>query len=263
MESKILRSLPALFFLCYATNAVSAPPHWDYDDPTAWWSLEDASLPAPLSYPYAECGIGQHQSPVDIAAAQITSKPLNQLAAMYGTDTVTFFNSGHAVQVNTSVGYSGKLKIGDETIQLIQFHFHSPSEHVINGEHFPAEAHYVHINEDGRIAVVAVAIQVGEEHPDFQIVLDNTPVTGGDKNPDTGLQIDPAAFLPSGDHNNLEYFTLAGSLTTPPCSEGVQWYLLADPITISEAQLAQFQSFYSDNARFVQDLNGRAILSGE
>ncbi|SER62374.1 carbonic anhydrase [Nitrosomonas sp. Nm51] len=261
MEKNFLSSLSALFCLCYAAHAVSAPPHWDYDDPAAWWALEDVTLPVPLSYPYAECGVGQHQSPVDLGEAQFVSKNLNQLAAEYGTDTITFFNSGHAVQVNTSIGYPGGLKVGEETLPLIQFHFHEPSEHVINGQHFPAEAHFVHITEDGRIAVLAVAIQLGEAHSGFQTVLDNTPVVGEERSDDTGIQLDPAAFLPQQDHSNLEYFTLAGSLTTPPCSEGVQWYLLADPITISEAQLEQFKSFYSDNARLAQDLNGRAILT--
>ncbi|MBX3630157.1 MAG: carbonic anhydrase family protein [Nitrosomonas sp.] len=264
MESKILKSLPVLFFLYHTTTATSASPHWDYDDPTPWWAIEDTTQPAPRSYPYAECGVGQHQSPVDLAAVQLTSKPLNQLAALYGADTATFFNSGHAVQVNTSIGYSGGLKVGEETIPLIQFHFHEPSEHVINGDHFPAELHFVHINEDGRIAVLAVAIELGEEHPAFQTVLDNMPTQGGESNADTGIQIDPAVFLPQQQsHNNLEYFTLAGSLTTPPCSEGVQWYLLADPITISEAQLEQFKSFYTNNARPAQDVNGRAILSNK
>lgn len=261
MESKILRSLPALLCLCYASYAVSESPHWNYDDQEIWWALEDTTVPAPRSFPYAECGVGQHQSPVDLAEAQFISKPLNLLAAEYGADTITFFNNGHAVQVNTSIGYSGGLKVGEETLPLIQFHFHEPSEHVINGQHFPAEVHFVHINEDGRIAVLGVAIEIGEEHPNFQIVLDNTPVVGEERNDNTGIQLDPSAFLPQQDHSNLEYFTLAGSLTTPPCSEGVQWYLLADPITISEAQLEQFKSFHSDNARLAQDLNGRAVLT--
>ncbi|MCB1986606.1 MAG: carbonic anhydrase family protein [Burkholderiales bacterium] len=260
MNSKILRILPALFFLFYVTNTTSAPPHWNYDDPAAWWAIVDPAHPAPLSYPYAECGVGQHQSPVDLAAAKFSSKPLNQLAIIYGADTVTFYNSGHAVQVNTSNDYSGVLKVGEETLPLIQFHFHEPSEHVVGGRHFPAEVHFVHINEDGRIAVVAVAIELGEENTAFQTVLDNTPVVGRESNADTGIQIDPVEFLPKQDHDNLEYYTLAGSLTTPPCREGVQWYLLADPITISEAQLEQFKGFYTNNVRFVQDLNGRSIL---
>jgi carbonic anhydrase len=185
------------------------------------------------------------------------------LAAIYDTDTPIFYNNGHTIQVNTSLDYSGGLKIGEESIPLIQLHFHEPSEHVINGHHFPAELHFVHINEDGRIAVLAVAIETGTENPAFQTILDNTSVQGGEQNADSGVQFNPAALLPQQDHDNLEYFTLAGSLTTPPCSEGVQWYLLTDPITISEVQLEQFKSFYTNNARLAQDLNGRAILSNK
>lgn len=263
MRSKILKSFSVLLCLFYAASATSNPPHWHYEEQSIWWAVEDTSQSVPLLYPYAECGVGQHQSPVDLAAAQFNTKPLNQLAALYGTDAPIFYNNGHTIQVNTSVDYSGGLKIGEESIPLIQLHFHEPSEHVINGQHFPAELHYVHINEDGRVAVLAVAIETGDENPVFQTILDNIPVQEGEQNTNSGIQLDPAALLPQQDSNNLEYFTLAGSLTTPPCSEGVQWYLLSDVITISTAQLEQLQGFYTNNARLVQDLNGRAILSNK
>ncbi len=258
-----MSSLAALLFLFYTLNAAAHQPHWSYDEQSTWWAGEDTSQSIPLRYPYAECGVDQHQSPVDLAAAKFNTKPLNQLAALYGTDTPTFYNNGHTIQVNTSIDYPGGLKIGEESIPLIQLHFHEPSEHVINGQHFPAELHFVHINEDGRIVVLAAAIEIGNENPAFQTILDNTPDHEGTKNTDSDIQIDPAALLPQQDHNNLEYFTLAGSLTTPPCSEGVQWYFLSDVMSISTAQLEQLKGFYTNNARPAQDLNGRAILSNQ
>jgi carbonic anhydrase len=264
MRSKILRNFSALFFSFYATSAISNPPHWHYDEQSTWWAIEDTSQSIPLLYPYAECGVGKHQSPVDLATAKLNNtKPLNRLAALYDADTPTFYNNGHSIQVNTSIDYSGGLKIGEESIPLIQYHLHEPSEHVINGQHFPAELHFVHINEDGRLAVLAVAIEIGNDNPAFQTILDNTPVLEGEQNTNSGIQFNPAALLPQQDHDNLDYFTLAGSLTTPPCSEGVQWYLLSDTITISTTQLEQLKSFYTNNARSAQNLNGRSILSNK
>lgn len=262
MKTKILRNLASIIFTCYATIAFSAPPHWSHDEQPTWWAIEDTSQNIPLKYPYAECGVGKHQSPVDLAAATINNtKTLNRLQALYDTDTPTFFNSGHGVQVNTSLEYTGVLKIGEESYPLIQFHFHEPSEHVVGDKTFPAELHFVHINDDGRIIVLATAIDVGDENAIFQTVLDNTPHQEGEQNSNSGIQINPASLLPALDHENLDFYTLAGSLTTPPCSEGVQWYLLPKIITISATQLEQLKGFYTNNARSPQDLNGRSVLS--
>ncbi len=264
MKTKILRNLASAIFTCYATIAFSAPPHWNHDEQSTWWAIEDTSQDVPLKYPYGECGIGKHQSPVDLAAATISNtKTLNRLQALYDIDTPVFFNSGHGVQVNTSASYTGGLKIGEESFPLIQFHFHEPSEHVIGGKAFPAELHFVHINDDGRIIVLATAIDVGDENPIFQTILDNTPHGEREQNSSAGIQINPALLLPALDPKNLDFYTFAGSLTTPPCSEGVQWYLLSKVITISAAQLEQLKGFYTNNARLSQDLNGRAVLSTE
>ncbi len=262
MKTKRVRNLASVILIGYATIAFSAPPHWSHDEQSTWWAIEDTSQEVPLRYPYAECGVGKHQSPIDLAAAQINNtKQLNNVAALYAVDTPSFFNSGHGVQVNTSVGYTGALKIGEESFPLIQFHFHEPSEHVVGDKKFPAELHFVHINEDGRIIVLATAIDVGDENAIFQTILDNTPHEEGGQNSNTGIQLNPASLLPALDHENLDFYTIAGSLTTPPCSEGVQWYLLPEIITISAAQLEQLKGFYTNNARLPQDLNGRAILS--
>lgn len=260
MKTTIIRNLTSVIFVCYATMVTSAP-HWSHDEQSNWWAVEDTAQALPLKYPYAECGVGKHQSPVDLAAATITAKPLNRLQARYGVDTPSFFNSGHGVQVNTSDNYTGVLKIGEESFPLIQFHFHEPSEHVVAGRQFPAELHYVHVNEDGRIVVLGVAIDIGNEHPVFQTILENVPHEEGQENATTGIQLNPTQLLPTLDLDNLDYYTLAGSLTTPPCSEGVQWYLLPQTITISAAQLEQLKGLYTTNARAPQELNGRSLLS--
>ncbi|WP_350282411.1 carbonic anhydrase family protein [Nitrosomonas sp.] len=263
MQTKIVANLVSIIFTSYVSVAISAAPHWSYDEEPDWGALEDVTRPVPLRYPYAECGIGQHQSPVDLADASIVdSRSLNKLAAKYGTDTPTFFNTGHAIQVNTSKGFTGGLKVGKELLPLVQLHFHEPSEHVSGGRKFPAELHFVHINKDGRIAVLGVVIDIGKENAAFQTILDNMPHHEGEANSTSGIRFNPEKLLPSGmSAANLKYLTLAGSLTTPPCSEGVQWYILKKSITISAAQLEQLKSFYHNNARSAQDLHERSILS--
>ncbi len=262
MKTKILKNLAFVIFTGYASIAFSASPHWNHEEQAIWWAVEDTSQVLPMKYPYAECGVGKHQSPVDLAEATISNaKKLNRLQALYLADTPVFFNSGHGVQVNTSDNYTGALKVGEESFPLIQFHFHEPSEHVVGDKKFPAELHFVHINEDGRIAVLATAVDIGNENAVFQTILDNMPHEEGGQNSSADIQLNPAQLLPELDRENLDYYTVAGSLTTPPCSEGVQWYLLPQVITISASQLEQLKGFYSNNARFSQDLNGRAILS--
>ncbi|MCE7915113.1 MAG: carbonic anhydrase family protein [Nitrosomonas sp. PRO4] len=262
MQTRKVRNLASVILISYATIAFSAQPHWDHGEQSTWWAIEDTSQEIPLRYPFAECGVGKHQSPIDLAAAQLNNaKSLNNLAISYPADTSAFFNSGHGIQVNTSVGYTGALKIGEESFPLIQYHFHEPSEHVVGNKQFPAELHFVHINDDGRIIVLAAAMDVGEANATFQTILDNMPAQEGAQNADSGIQIDPASLLPELDFQNLDFYTFAGSLTTPPCSEGVQWYLLPETITISASQLEQLKGFYSNNSRLPQQINGRAILS--
>ncbi len=260
MKRKLLNNLLAAVIASCATSAFSDPPHWDHGEQATWWSLQDTSQTPPLSFPFAECGVGQHQSPVDLASAKIEQTQVNPMEILYTVDKPDFFNTGHAVQVNTSTNYTGKLKIGEESFPLTQFHFHEPSEHVLGATSFPAELHYVHVKSDGRLVVLAVAINVGDENATFQTILDNTPPDSGGKKQNSGLQIDPAALLPTLDQP-IQYYTLAGSLTTPPCSEGVQWYILSKVITISDTQLNQLKSFYANNNRLPQNINGRSILT--
>jgi carbonic anhydrase len=239
-----------------AMPASAAAPHWDYEEQAIWGQLQDTSQTIPpLMYPFAECSIGTHQSPVDLGG-EIKAKSLNKVLPKYTQDTPDFYNSGHAVQVNTSSGYKGILKIGQDEYPLIQYHFHSPSEHVIGSETFPAEVHYVHIRGDGKIAVLGVMLKEGAENPAFQTILDNTPTTAGTHNANSGIKLDPAALLPK---NRKHFYTYAGSLTTPPCSEGVNWYVLAQPVTVSAEQIAQLEKLYEKNNRLPQNLNGRTV----
>lgn len=231
-------------------------PHWDYSGQALWGALEDThqSMP-PLMYPYATCSIGVAQSPVNLAD-QLRPNSLNLLSVNYRTDTPDFYNSGHAVQVNPSENYKGTLSIGKDVYPLTQFHFHAPSEHVIGTQTFAGELHFVHIRGDGRIAVLGVLLEEGAANPALQVILDNTPPSAKTHNPDTGISLNPRSLLP---RDTKHFYTYAGSLTTPPCSEGVGWYVLAQPLTVSAAQIAQLETLYADNNRVPQDLNSRVV----
>lgn len=263
MKNKLLNNLTAIVIACY-TSAAMAAPHWNHEEQAEWGAIEDTSQTVvPLNYPYAECSIGTHQSPVDFAEARIdNTRKLNDLEVWYDVDRPVFFNTGHAIQVNTSSNYKGELKIGEESYPLVQFHFHEPSEHAVGGERFPAELHFVHVGQDGRLIVLGVAIKIGEENATMQTILNNMPNTAGSQNENaSGIQIDPTTLLPPLYRQSFDYISLAGSLTTPPCSEGVQWYLFLDSITISASQLDQLRGFYANNARVPQKLNGRTVSS--
>lgn len=255
MKNKLLNNLTIIVVACYAA-AVMAAPHWNHEEQEEWGAIrDDSETVVPHMFPFATCGIGKHQSPVDLAT-QSHQDWLNKLKINYGTDRPVFYNSGHGVQVNTSDHYQGNIIIGDEMYPLIQFHLHEPSEHVINDKQFPAELHFVHVRNDGKIAVLGVLIETGKAHAAFQTILDNVPNEEGAQNGHTGIRLNPSSLLPK---NKRDHYSLAGSLTTPPCSEGVSWLVLSEPITISVDQLAQLKSLYSDNARHVQDLNGRSV----
>ena len=242
----------AVLFTLSMVNAAE----WSYEAQKHWGSIQDHNQhEIPHNYPYAVCGIGQHQSPVDLAISY-ASKRLNNLKFRYYADAPSFFNTGHAVQVNLSNDYQGELLIGKEAYPLIQMHFHEPSEHVIGARTFPAELHFVHVRDDGKIAVLGVLLEIGKDNPVFQTILENTPHQGGELKQDNGVWLSIASLLPE---KRDEYYTLAGSLTTPPCSEGVDWYVLTDTTEISEAQLDQLKSFFSGNARLPQELNNRTV----
>lgn len=272
MKAKLIFSPIAIAAVLTAHAALAdTAPHWSHDEqdaPGGWGAIEDAAQLAPFNYPYGECAIGKHQSPVDLAG-EVNEKHYDRLNVHYPQDTPDFFNSGHAVQVNTSAGYRGRLTIGNEVYPLTQFHFHAPAEHVIGAKTFDAELHFVHVREDGRIAVLGVLLEKGEANPEIDTVLKNVPAMADSKNTEKKNAISLKSLLP---HDRKNFYTYAGSLTTPPCSEGVSWFVLAKPITVSTDQLTQLKGFFPDlydgshkenpmvpymhgNARFIQSLD--------
>lgn len=220
--------------------------HWDYSDPSGpnhWADL------APENY---LCRSGTRQSPIDIHDAVQTD--LAPLTFDYPASAATVLNNGHTIEVTPS--NIGHIRIASEDYSLAQFHFHSPSEETIQGKSYPLVAHLVHRNASGELAVVALLFEVGAYNPALAPILDAMPGEAGASQNLDNLNL--AHLLPA----KHDYFAYIGSLTTPPCSEGVHWYVLTTPVSLSETQLNAFRALYPMNARPVQPLNGRTVRLG-
>ena len=220
--------------------------HWSYSGATGpeHWASEDAA--------YAACGSGKHQSPIDIEKAEV--EPLPHLEFAYQPIPLTVTDTGHSFQVNVPSG-SGGITVGGDHYDLVQFHFHRPSEEEIHGHHYAMVAHLVHKNDKGELAVVAVLIHAGEPNAFLKEVFDHFPPQGTSESKVAGVTLNLAEFLPQ----HRGYYTFDGSLTTPPCSEHVRWFVFKSPVQASKAQVQQFAARYPRDARPVQPLNDRTV----
>jgi carbonic anhydrase len=163
-------------------------------------------------------------------------------------------NNGHTIQV--TVDEEDDFVLDREKFTLRQYHFHTPSENQINGHTFPLEAHFVHSKEDGDLAVVAVMFKVGKENPALPPLIDAMP-----KQENQQVTINRQVNLRDLFPEDLHYYRFSGSLTTPPCSEGIRWLVLKQPVSLSQAQLDAFkQALKTTNNRPLQHLNGRMIV---
>lgn len=225
--------------------ALAAGPHWDYrgsHGPAHWGEL-DASAET--------CAKGAQQSPIDIRNAVPTALPALQFS--YGSVPPAIVNNGHTVQVNLPAGNA--LTLDGHRYELLQFHFHTPSEEHIQGKPAAMVAHFVHRDAEGHLAVVAALLQPGKANAGFESVLAHLPARAGETLTVEGLALDLAALLPT----EKGYYDFEGSLTTPPCSEGVHWLVLKQPVTVSAAAIRKFRALYAANARPIQPLNGRVV----
>jgi carbonic anhydrase len=228
-----------------AARAAAAEAHWGYagdTGPERWGDL------APE---YAACKTGKSQSPIDIREA--VPADLEAIAFRYVPSPLNIVDNGHTIQVTVAPG-SG-ITLGDKRYELLQFHFHRPSEEKVNGRGYDMVAHLVHRDAEGRLAVVAVLLTEGAGHPLIRILWNNLPAAKGKEQAVPTVRIDPGGLLPS----DRAYYTYPGSLTTPPCTEGVTWIVLRMPVQISRGQIERFGRIYPLNARPVQPLNGRVV----
>jgi carbonic anhydrase len=234
-----------------ATSAADEPTanHWAYtgaEDPKHWGGLDPK---------YAQCAKGHAQSPIDIENAQLADLP--PLGFNYAETPLTIVDNGHSIQITVAPGST--LVVGDKTFELKQFHFHHPAEEHVKGKAFPLVAHLVHQDADGHLVVVAVLFEQGEANAVINTLWGNIPSEKNKVRELPAVLINAQAMLPA----DRGYFTFAGSLTTPPCSEGVTWYVLKQHRTVSAGQIATFAKLYPADARPIQPRNGRTILESK
>jgi carbonic anhydrase len=243
--------ITAMLVACLAAaQEGKAPEHeWSYSGdkgPQRW---------ADLNPEYATCKLGRLQSPIDIRDAR--KAPLPPIRFEYKPSAVKIINTGHSIQVNYDPG--SFISVGDKRYQLRQFHFHHPSEERIEGKAYDMVVHMVHGDSDGRLAVIAVLLKSGSRNPTIRKLWDYVPAEAGTERTVPGMRVDAANLLPQ----SFGYYTFEGSLTTPPCSEGVTWFVLKAPREVAPQQVAMFAKLYPHNARPTQPLNGRIITESE
>ena len=225
-------------------SAPSHAAHWDYvgsGAPDTWGRMKPE---------FAKCSSGTRQSPIDIREG--IRVELDPVQFDYKPSSFRVIDNGHTVQVNLGAGNS--IEVMGRRYDLVQFHFHRPSEERIDGKQFDMVVHLVHKDIDGRLAVVAVLLDRGPAQPIVQTVWNNLPLEKGDEVAARGL-LDVGELLPA----QRSYFTYMGSLTTPPCSEGVLWVVMKQPQPISAEQIGIFARLYPMNARPIQSASGRLI----
>jgi carbonic anhydrase len=219
--------------------------HWTYKGhggPAEWGSIDTG---------FATCQLGKLQSPIDIHGAKPANLP--PIKFNYQPSALNIIDNGHTIQVNYAPG--SFIVVGGVRWELVQFHFHHPSEEKIDGKAHEMVAHLVHKNAEGKLAVVAVLIDKGGASELIDTLWKNIPHEKDKENSVASTTIDVAKLLPE----NRDYYTFQGSLTTPPCSEGVTWFVLKAPVKIADGEIAAFAKIYPSNARPVQPLNGRTI----
>ena len=229
----------------HAAAAGGGRGHWSYGGDTgpAHWGE--------LSPDFKVCELGLEQTPIDLAGG-MRGEP-GALTLDYKPLPLRIVNNGHTIQVNADAGCS--CAIGGTKYDLLQFHFHHPSEHLLAGKPFDLECHFVHKSAAGALAVVGVLVKPGARNAALAPLLDAMPSSAGPETRGSG-SLDPAALLPKSGG----YFRYMGSLTTPPCSEGLTWTVFKEPIEASPDQIRQFAALFPNNARPVQNRNRRFLI---
>jgi len=214
------------------------------------WSYTHGITPPKWGEVSPTCATGVHQSPVALSTKQAKAQsPAQPLELSWNKVTGELVDTGHSEQVNLPPG--SFISYGGTRYELQQMHFHSPSEHTVDGKHAPMEAHFVHRSAEGKLAVVGILLKQGSAASPFAPVLTALPASGEKRT----VEVDLPALLPK----STRHFAYAGLLTTPPCSEEVQWIVMLGEDAVSKPEIAGFRAKYPQNARPVQPLKGRTV----
>ncbi|MEZ5690651.1 MAG: carbonic anhydrase family protein [Rickettsiales bacterium] len=234
--------------LCSAPVLAGEGADWGYSgdkSPEKWGSIKQD---------YSVCDTGKLQSPFDVKAT-FKAADLPDIKVSYKSMPLSLSSGENGLTIQAAAG--NKITVGDDVYELLQFHFHTPSEYKVNGKSYPMEMHLVHKRvSDGALGVFAVMVAKGAENSHIKTIWDNIPEKGSKAEP-KDVSINLADLLPK----SMKYTRFMGSLTTPPCSEGVNWHMLSAPITVSDSQIAKFTSIYGNNARPIQPANDRLVVS--
>ena len=236
----------SLAMLAYAQEHTS---HWSYDGdegPSHWGDL---------SPDYAPCRSGHRQSPIDIRSPKKTDLPAIQFD--YKDSPLHIIDNGHTIMINYGAGSS--IRVGDKQYTLKQFHFHRPSEERIDGKPYDMEVHLVHADPEGKLAVIAILLEQGEDNSLVHELWNDLPKEKEKEELLDTVHINATDLLPS----DRGYYSFPGSLTTPPCSENVAWLVLKHPITVTSGEIERFTKLYRHDARPTQPLYGRVVLESK
>ena len=245
--NKLLLPTMVMGLLASGASFASGKAHWGYtghEGPEHWGEL---------SPEYAVCSSGKNQSPVDLSNMVEGDLPALKIAYKAGGNEVV--NNGHTIKVNYASGST--MTVENETFELKQFHYHAPSENTIEGRSYPMEAHFVHANKEGDLAVISVMYTMGDTNEELEKAWSKMPKNVGDKAKINEV-VDAKKLLPG---NGSDYYRFNGSLTTPPCSEGVSWFVIKQADTVSKDQVEKFSHvMHHDNNRPIQPVNARVII---
>ncbi len=238
-----------IFSLIICSNTFAGSKHHH-----GHWSYEGETGPGhwgELSEKFEACSKGTSQSPINIEAT--ATEGHGEVEFHYSPSRIKILNNGHAVQVNYDKG--SYIKVDGKRYDLLQFHFHSPSEHTVDGKHAAIEMHLVHKSKDGQLAVVGVLIEKGGSNGAYKDVWANLPEEEGHEKV-TKATVNAVKLLPA----KKTYYTYSGSLTTPPCSENVAWFVMKTPVKLSGDQIKAFMEIMHGDNRPTQPLNGRKVM---
>jgi carbonic anhydrase len=243
-----------------AVVLLSATLRAQWKTPWTYEGARGAGHWSDLDPAYAACNAGKEQSPIDIRRVEKAELPA--LRFEYRSGPLKYLiNNGYTIRVNyhDAPGIGNFLMVGNKRYHLTQFHFHRPSEEYVDGKPYDMEIHFMYEASDGKPAGVTVFLKAGRPNATVQQIWEHMPKTKGNEEDIAGVEINPAGLLP----HDTAYYTYMGSVTAPPCTEGVLWFVLKTPVEVAPGQIKAFAALYPHDVRPVQPLNGRVVKESD